>query len=235
MAQDKDDKEGEKKGKLKKLGEEYQDKDEDEDNGSGGFLSIWGFIDPVDLVNALANMKPGPYPYGARQNFFPDSSLPGGIVKVQGGYFQHSSHLSGILLRYSYSNKRFSIIGDMVNLFEEVDQRTDHLNIGSIRMGWDFVARPEFLVTGEVGFRSFLDENSPSGPELGMKMTALPGKPLILESEGTIAWINRKSFATYSVSLGVMIWRSELLFGGQFYRSPNLTIDGWKLGLRFWL
>ena len=225
------------KGKLGKLVEDFLEQDEEEEESQdGGFVSLWGFIDPVDLVHALSEMKPGPYPYNRQgHNFFPDSALPGGIVQFQGTYFQHGANLYGLTWRYLYNYKRFTFVSDLINLFEAVGQHTDRLDLLSARIGWDFLTHSEYVMEGQVGFRSLLARTPLSGPELGIKFIALPGRPLILEAESTVALIRRQIFASHSLSLGVILWRFEMMVGGQLFRSPGITIDGWKFGFRLWL
>lgn len=237
FSQDEEKDDSDKKGKLGKLVEDFleEDEEEEEDHG-GGWVTLWGIIDPVDLIQALAHMKPGPYPYNRHgHNFLPDSALPGGIVQFQGTYFQHDVNLYGLSLRYLYNYKRFTFVMDLTNLLETVGSRTDRLDIMSARIGWDFLSRSEYVMEGQIGFRSLLQAKAVSGPELGIKFVALPGRPLVLEAESTVALLRKRAFTTYSLSLGVILWRFELMFGGQFFRSPGITIDGWKFGFRLWL
>lgn len=232
--------EEEKKGKLKGFGEEFtgdKDSDEEEDEGESGGFSIAGFLDVVDLVEAIANSKPGPFPYNKQgSNFRSGQNYPGGIVKLYGAYFRHSDDLYGFSWRYSYYRNTFGVEADMYNLVERLDNRTDHLDFAGARAGWDFLARNQFHIGAQFGARTLVtDESSPSGPELGLRLLALPAYPLILQAQGSVAWINGKSLTTLTTSLGVMLWRFEIFWGGQLFKAPGASIDGWNAGLRIWL
>ncbi|MDQ7054661.1 MAG: hypothetical protein Q9P14_17900 [candidate division KSB1 bacterium] len=229
--EDDEEKKG-KSGKLGRLGNEL--KDEDDHDGGGGF-GIWTFLDPADIVNALANMKPGPYPYNpVTHSLLPDSLLPGGMMQIQASYFQNSADVYGFHWRFLYEKSRFFFDADAFNLFEQVDDALNQVDLLSMHLGWDFLNRRDFVLGGKIGFRSLYFPEAVAGPELGVKLVALPGRPLLLEADGTIALINEKAFSTFAATLGLMIWRFEVLFGGQIFKSPSVTIDGWKLGFRFW-
>ncbi|RMF63948.1 MAG: hypothetical protein D6743_09980, partial [Calditrichaeota bacterium] len=230
------EKEGEKKkGKLGKFGDSIT-KDEDEDSNDGGGFSVFSIVDPLDVVEMLSHMKPGPYPYNpVTHTLRPDSALPGGTVRIHGAFFQHEPGLYGLEWRYDYQKRWFYFTFELVNLLEDLGDRTDRLDFTSARAGYTFLQRDQYSFTGELGFRSMLTDRSVSGPEVGLKFTAFPGAPLVLEAAGTLALLNERAVSTFRADLGVMIWRVEVLVGGQLFRSPSITIDGWKAGLRFWL
>ncbi len=232
FAQDDEEKSG-KSGKLGRLGEDLKGEDEEDE---GDAVSVWTFLDVVDVVDALAHMQPGPYPYNPiTHSLLPDSLLPGGMVQLQASYFQNSADLYGFHWRYAYEKSRLFFNADVFNLLEQVDDEWNQVDLVSMHVGWDFYYRGDFILGGQIGFRSLYFPESVTGPEIGMKLVALPGRPVLLEMDGTLALINEKAFSTFSATLGLTIWRFEMLFGGQFFKSPNVAIDGWKLGIRFWL
>jgi len=229
----------EKPGILERIGEEVQkkkDKDDDSDHQGGFAAIVWSFIDPVDLVNALANMKPGPFPYNSTGDSFAASKeYPGGVVQVQGSYFQNSS-VTGFLWRYRYRQDRFSFVTELDLFQEDRISRVDYQSWASMRLGWDFLSQPQFRAGGQLGFRSLLEQQTgTTGPEIGVHFVALPGQPLVVEGQSTLSLLNGNFLSTHSASVGVIVWRFEVLFGGYLYRAPETVLDGWQIGFRAWL
>jgi hypothetical protein len=230
----------ERRGILERIGDEIEKKDDDDDSSEGdrhGWVAFfWGVIDPVDLVEALAHMRPGPFPYNSDSaSFVQSKKYPGGVVQLQGGYFQHSS-ARGFLWRYRYLEKRFSFVSEFDVLEEDLGRRIDRQSWATARLGWDFLSLPQFRGTGEIGFRSMLEDHfSTMGPEVGLRFMGLPGQPLIVEGQSTLARLNGTWLSTHSFNLGVIVWRFEVLFGGYIYRTPSTVLDGWQVGFRTWL
>lgn len=239
QAQEKEKRKGEgeeKPGILERIGDEIEKKDEDDEDSHRGVSAFIGaIIDPVDLVNALANMKPGPFPYdGSGSGLNPSEKYPGGVVQLQGTYFQHTT-VNGFLWRYNYLYKRFHFTSGLDLLEEDLDDRIDRQSWVTVRFGYDFLALPELLAGGQFGVRTLLDNQATTGPEIGVRLVGLPGQPLVVEGQSTLSLLNGEWLSTHSFSLGVMVWRFEVLFGGYIYRTPDTVLDGWQLGFRAWL
>ncbi len=227
-------KESEKKGILEQFVEDFEEEDdEDEEEGSHWFFSI---IDPIDIIHALVTRDGGPYPYnGVAASFTPDEHYPNGTLQVAGNYFAGASSLYGLVWRTNYYYDRFGFETSLITLVEDMPDQTNLLNFGGARLNWDVVANDQFRLGAQIGLQSIMSTRSRTGPALGFRLVGLPRKPFLITARSTVAFINDQQLTIFSATLGLMLKRVELFIGGQLFKSPSVTIDGFTAGLRFWL
>jgi hypothetical protein len=225
----------------KKKGDEEQDTSDDSSGGGwlGFILNI--FFSPSEKdeesESEPAPKKPAPYPYH-ESNGLPIGSpaYRSYSILAEAGYLHLTDGLRGFQLAGDLRAHRFAANLDVHTVIEEIEKRNQSLTFFGLNAGYEVISTPYLLVRPYLGARNLNGLGIDFwGPEIGGRLLMMPQKPINIETNFAYSRINGKPLTILNGSVGVMINRFELRFGGQLFRSEWTSLEGVRVGVRVWL
>jgi len=234
------------KGKIADFEEEVKNRsDNDDDENSSGF-----FVDgsPRDIFNVLIitedEIRKGTwysgysnYPYSENSigTFLYNSEKTFSVIGEL-DYFQHSSNLTGINFNSRLSPyPLFSFEIKFSDLKEKLNTRYDHLRIYGIFLNYNRLKNEHIAFYWGLGVKGILGDRNHNGFAINTGVDIFPTQPISLSSNLNLGFINSVETYDFSAKIKYHLERIYFSLGYQKHTAGQVSIDGWTLGLGFYL
>jgi hypothetical protein len=217
---------------------------DDDENSSGFFVDFTArgvfnvfIITEEELKAGTWYSGYSDYPYSENAiGTFQSNSRKQYSVIGELNYFQHSNNLTAIDLNSRFSPyPLFSFEINFSDLKEKLNSRFDHLKIYSVFLNYNRLKNEHIAFYWGLGIMGLLGDKANNGFAVNTGIDIFPASPISLSTNYNLGFINDTEVHDFSAKLKYHLERIYFSLGYQQYTAGQVSINGWTLGIGFYL
>ena len=217
---------------------------DDDDNSSSFFVDVTArgvfniFIITEEEIKRgtwYAGYSDYPYSENSIGTFLSNSTKTYSVIGEL-NYFQHSSNLTGTSFNSRLSPyPLFSFEINFSDLKEKLNSRFDHLKIYSVFLNYNRLKNEHIAFYWGLGIMGLLGDKKNNGFAVNTGIDIFPASSISLSTNYNLGFINETEVHDFSAKLKYHLERIYFSLGYQQYTAGQASINGWTLGLGFYL
>jgi len=196
------------------------------------------FIGDIEKDAGLTKVGYSDFPYCDHSDgLFDNSSLKKYSIHTNFNYFRESDKLTAFNFNARLSPAPpISFEINYSDFKEELRTRYDHLRMYDIFVNYNRFKFENFALWWGLGYKGFMGDRSLGGFAINLGTNIfLPDTPISFSINYNVGFIESTTVQDFSPKIKYHLNRAEISLGYRTFNAGNVSINGWTLGIGFYL